>query len=610
MADWSAAMNRTVIMLLLGGVMIGAGIVGSRAGGTKTVASDPASFVIRNVRVFDGEKTIPRTNVVVRQGSIASVGDEVPPDIEAIDGEGRTLFPGLIDAHTHAFGDALERALAFGVTTELDMFTEHRFADTMRREQREAGGALGRADLFSAGTLITAPGGHGTEYGIQIPTLTRAEDAPAFVDARIAEGSDYLKIVYDDGATFGRRIPTVGRDVMEAAIRAARSRDRLVVVHIASRRAADEAIAAGASGLIHLFANEPPDAGFGRRIKDAAAFVVPTLTVIASTSGVPGSGPLLEDSDLTPYITVTERAALGASFPKRSGSTLDLRHAFAAVRQLSEAGVPLLAGTDAPNPGTAHGVSIHRELELLVQAGLSPEAALAASTSVPARVFRLQDRGRIAPGLRADLVLVSGDPTSDIKTTRRIVSIWKRGSRFDRRTAPDGPTTPDASTSSGNVSGFDDQAPRSEFGFGWQVSTDARMGGKSEASMKIVEPGAGGTRGALEAYGELRTGAPYPWAGPMFFPGASPMAPVNLSRFKEVVFWTRGDGGEYQLMVFATRLGNIPATYTFTAGAEWTEVAVPFTALSDLDGSDISGVLFSAGRPGPFRFAIDDVRFR
>ena len=94
--------------------------------------------------------------------------------------------------------------------------------------------------------------------------------------------------------------------------------------------------------------------------------------------------------------------------------------------------MPILAGTDAPNPGTAHGASIHRELELLVRAGLSPLEALRAATSVPARAFALHDRGRIAPGLRADLVLVDGDPTRDILATRNIVAIWKLGRIVDR----------------------------------------------------------------------------------------------------------------------------------------------------------------------------------
>jgi imidazolonepropionase-like amidohydrolase len=109
------------------------------------------------------------------------------------------------------------------------------------------------------------------------------------------------------------------------------------------------------------------------------------------------------------------------------------------VARLHAAGVPILAGTDAPNPGTAHGPSLHGELELLVRAGLTPVEALRAATSTPARVFRLGDRGRIAPGMRADLVLVDGDPTSDVTATRRITRIWKNGFPVDRTIKPPPP---------------------------------------------------------------------------------------------------------------------------------------------------------------------------
>ena len=273
--------------------------------------------------------------------------------------------------------------------------------------------------------------------------------------------------------------------------------------------------------------------------------------------------------------------------------------------------MPILAGTDAPNPGTAHGSSMHRELELLVKAGLTPEAALAAATSVPAKVFALTDRGRIAKGMRADLVLVSGNPAEDITATRDIVQIWKGGMRADRPVAGTAPAVADAATTTGIVSTFDKGEPSVEFGTGWQISTDSMMGGKSEAAMTVVANGANNTAGALEVSGTVAAGAMYPWAGAMFFPDKTPMTPVNLSRFREIVFWARGDGGQHQLMVFASRLGDIPVGYTFAPGKEWKEFVVPFSQFSGIDGSDVKGILFSAGaKPGPFRFAIDEVRFR
>jgi adenine deaminase len=81
---------------------------------------------------------------------------------------------------------------------------------------------------------------------------------------------------------------------------------------------------------------------------------------------------------------------------------------------------------------TAYGLSIHRELALLVAAGLRPTEALAAAASAPASCFGLADRGRIGPGLRADLVLVEGDPTVNVTATRSIVSVWRQGQRVDR----------------------------------------------------------------------------------------------------------------------------------------------------------------------------------
>ncbi len=379
----------------------------------------------------------------------------------------------------------------FGVTTELDMFTDHRFVATMRAEQQRADGALGRADILSAGTLVTSPKGHGTEYGVQIPTLASAGDAQAFVDARIAEGSDYIKIVYDDGAAYGMQIATIDRTVLGAAIDAAKKRGKLAVVHIGSGQGANDAIAAGASGLVHIFADAPADATFVARVAATRAFVTPTLSVTESTTGVASGAPLLKDARLAPFITVAERTSLEGRFPSRPGSKQNLAFALASTKRLFDAGVPILAGTDAPNPGTSHGSSLHRELELLVQAGLSPEAALAAATSVPARIYSLRDRGRVAPGLRADLVLVNGDPSRDITATRDIVSIWKRGVRLERAKAPAATAAAPAATTTGLVSDFDASADiRAEFGSGWQTSTDSLMGGKSTATLTVVQGGA------------------------------------------------------------------------------------------------------------------------
>ncbi|HEY3885433.1 MAG TPA: amidohydrolase family protein, partial [Vicinamibacterales bacterium] len=424
------------LLLVAGGLLlIGAGVLGPRWAPRHAIEgpTDAVQFAISNVRVFDGSSVIEHATVVVDHGTIVSVGESpVPANIDTIDGAGKTLLPGLIDAHTHAFGDALERALVFGVTTELDMFTDPTFAAAKRAQQNAPGGAPDRADLRSAGMLLTAPHGHGTEYGIPIQTVTSPAEAVAFVDARIAEGSDYIKIVYDNGANYGMSIPTISKSVLEAAIREAHARGRLSLVHIGSMQGAEDAVDAGVSGLAHVFADAPADAAFVARARRMRTFVVPTLSVNESLTGVASGVSLTTDPRLAPYLTPAEVESLGQSFPRRPESPLRLEYALTSVRMLFQAGVPILAGTDAGNPGTAHGVSIHRELELLVKAGLPPRAALAAATSVPAGIFGLADRGRIAPGLRADLLLVAGDPTTDIMATRAIVAVWKEGVRAVR----------------------------------------------------------------------------------------------------------------------------------------------------------------------------------
>jgi hypothetical protein len=113
--------------------------------------------------------------------------------VRLFDGTGQTLVPGLIDAHTHAWNeDQLRAALVFGVTTELDMMAQ---PSAMKALKQYAQGHMDVADVRSAGAAATAPGGHGTEYGFKVPTLSAPAEAQRFVDARIAEGSDYIKII-------------------------------------------------------------------------------------------------------------------------------------------------------------------------------------------------------------------------------------------------------------------------------------------------------------------------------------------------------------------------------------------------------------------------------
>jgi imidazolonepropionase-like amidohydrolase len=578
-------LNRLVLLLLL------------------ATAATAQPVAIRNVRLFDGTRVVPNATVVFDNGRIVAAGANAtaPENARVIDGTGKTLLPGLIDAHTHVFGPALERALRFGVTTELDMFTS---VGTLKQQKAEqaAGNVANRADIFSAGTLVTVEGGHGAEY-FPIPTFTPGGDAQAFIDARIAEGSDYIKLVYEHGKAFSLKFSSLTKEDLRALIAATHKRNKLAVVHISTLEGARIAIDAGADGLVHLFGETAPDAELGKYIARHRAFVVPTLTVIESTTGTASGATLAEDAWMKAYLNADEVRGLRSSFPKRPNSTNKIDHAFATVRQLKAAGARILAGTDAPNPGTTHGASMHRELELLVQAGLTPVEALTAATSTPAAAFSLKDRGRIAPGLRADLLLVDGDPTTDITATRAIATVWKGGVALDRRPEAAAPATAVAKVDlgDGTISTFDTDM-KSAFGSGWMASDDSMMGGKSKATIEVVDQ-------ALLVRSDIQPGFAFPWAGAMFLAGPQPMKPADVSSTKGLSFRARGDVG-LTVMVFAESLGRIPATKLVRAGAEWTEISIPWSEFG-VDGRDLIGILIGgAQKSGKVEFRIDDVKLK
>jgi len=245
-----------------------------------------------------------------------------------------------------------------------------------------------------------------------------------------------------------------------------------------------------------------------------------------------------------------------------------------------------------------------------VRAGLEPAEALAAATALPARSFGINDRGRIAPGMRADLLLGEGNPLEDITATRAIAGVWKNGYAIERD--PDAGAMPaQAAPEQALVSDFDGDAVSAAFG-SWQATTDQIAGGASTAQFGLVEGGAGGSSGALRVAGEVKPGFPFPWAGVMFFPAAEPMQPVDFSGRSELVFQARGDGRRYSAMLFSgPSVQGMPATLAFEAGSEWTEVRLALADFPGGDPSQLRGIAFTAGQPaGTFEFFLDRVELR
>lgn len=570
------------------------------------------AFAIRGARVFDGERDLGIVTVVVRDGRIAAVwsGARIDDGMAVVDGMGKTLLPGLVDAHVHAWGDAQRDMARFGVTGGFDM---HGVAERLPalRTQRESRQANGQADLWAAGTAVTAPGGHGTQYGFPVPTVDAGTDIDAFVGARIGAGADFIKLIVEDLSAYDtpRRLPTLSAPQVGAVVRAAHARQRLAVAHVARLADARMVVEAGADGLVHVFSDAVADDAFVSAMRARKAFVVPTLTVVASTAGSGEGRALAADARIAPLLTAEQSGTLGRDFIPVA-SPARLQRALDSVRRLHAAGVDVLAGSDAPNPGTAHGASLHHELALLVRAGLTPAQALAAATSLPARRFGIADRGRIAPGQRADLLLVRGDPLRDITATRDIEAVWKNGQRVQREPRSRAPVAA-APPSGTRVSTFDGDGVEAAFG-SWQPTTDQMAGGRSEVRHALVAGGAGGSRGALEVAGEVKPGFGFPWAGVIFFPAAAPMQPSDLSARRELVFQARGDGRSYSVLLFSgASAQGMPAMQSFVAGPQWREVRIPLSGFAGADLAQVRGIAFTAGQPhGTFAFRIDGVELR
>jgi imidazolonepropionase-like amidohydrolase len=387
-------------------------------------ACDEPPKIIQNVRMFDGAAVIPIATVVIRCTKIfeIKVGDEaaVKEGSIVIDGMGRTLLPGLIDTHTHTWSvPMLERPLDFGVTTVMGMGSTNRtFAGEMKAE-RAKGPVRDRADLFAAALWVTAPGSHGTQWA-QVPTLVEPEDAADFVQARLDEGADYIKLIYDNFKMFDADIPTLKKETMEAVISAAHDRGVRAVVHSRDVAAWSDVVNAGVDGIVHLPVDQVPDAALIAKIKARGIWVGANFSLIR-----PVGQALINDPKIGSMLTKPEKESLRKfrALHREGGDQVALDTVIA----LHAAGVTVLPGSDTPNGGTTAGATMHADLEMMVETGYSPAEALSAATALAAAAFGLEDRGRIAEGLQADLLLVEGRPDEQITDTRNIFAVIKAG---------------------------------------------------------------------------------------------------------------------------------------------------------------------------------------
>lgn len=568
------------------------------------------NFVITNVRLYDGFEVFEKTDVMIKDNKIEAIGDNLPSsdNMAVIDASGQTLLPGLIDAHTHAYGNAMVDALNFGVTTELDMFTMPAFAQN-HFSVRESETNTQQADLFSATILATTTNGHGTQFGFDIPVLNHVEEVEQFVLDRIADGADYIKAVYNAKQAQRQHFPSVSYEVIAELIKIAHQNNRMLVVHVDNLVSAQEVIDLGADGIIHSFMDQIVDDKLISSMKKNNAFIIPTLSVQASVTKT-STPDFKQDKNINKHLNKQQIQQLNANFPDFGIPKDAYKIAEQSVAALSSAGINVMAGSDAPNPGTTHGISLHGELMLLVKAGLSEEQAIHSATGAVGKHFDIGLRGTLTPGALASMVLVNGNPFDDIKLTQNIERIWKNGHEFQRLAGTNKNNT-NPIINAGIITDFNKSITETQYGSGIIKSTDQMAGGNSVVELTQVAHKENSDH-YLNVKGEIIKGFMYRWSGFSFIPANDPMQAVNLSEVNQLVFDAKSTKADQPLALLLFEKGSFqPKTQVVDLTTEWQNYAVDLSNFKAADLNNVSNISFVISQLlGKFEFMIDNIELK
>jgi imidazolonepropionase-like amidohydrolase len=358
------------------------------------------SFVITNVTLFDGDKVIENTSVLVKDGLIAEVSEKIKTDAAVINGEGKFLMPALTNGHVHAWDPkSLWDASRAGVVNLLDMHGMEMAQGVMKGLKD----STNYARYFVAGAAATVPGGHGTQYGFPTPTLTKPEEAEGFVNDRLMAGASYLKIIVEPWKE------TLSHETVKALIDAAHSKAIVAVVHISKVEDAKKVLANGADGLVHLWWDTLISTEeLQQWAKNKDCFIMPTM---------------LTNKLILPEIRKTAP----------EGSIMSDEELLQQIKNAYDAGITILAGTDPPNAGINYGTDLYKELDLLSQAGIPAIEVLKSATSLPPKYFKLGMLGMVKEGYKADLILLNANPILDIQNISNITTVWKEGKEIKRQ---------------------------------------------------------------------------------------------------------------------------------------------------------------------------------
>jgi len=538
---------------------------------------------IVDATIFDGTGAAPRVaTVIIRDGRIADVGPRLRPPRGAtvIQAKGKALLPGFFDLHTHwtpggapAVAPQIANAyVAAGVTTVNDF---HQPPEAFEPRRRWLGALTTPHVNFTA--RMSTPGGHGADWADVATTkwVSTPESARAEVRALLPYKPDAIK-AFADGWRYGTSPDNTSMDYWTLAALAdeAHKNGLKVLTHTVTVDRGKVAARAKVDVIAHSLQDREVDAEVVELMKANGTVYAPTLAVYEPVK--PGRPEPADRND-----------------PRVKQSFVKFGYALHNVKVLHDAGVPIAVATDAGMPGTPHGAATLREMELLVQAGLTPTEALMAGTANSAKAMNeLSDRGTIEKGKRADLVLINGAPWAQISDVRKTERVFIDGKPvFGPGAQPkpgDGQTAMPPIKVAALVDDFERRDGRTRLD---TLRLDDMDGGHDRTVQVSQVTVRGGQDHALLLTARMAT-KEAPSAGVLLPLSRGSVEPVDARGFKGVRFDVRGDGGAYGFTV-----GSLNGRWRapIMAGPEWTTVEVPFSSLVRAPGRGGSAGAWTGG---------------
>lgn len=371
--------------------------------------SQPTKYdvVIQNVGFFDGNQDRGTINIAINDDSIAIITTDRILSDSLIDGTGKYVIPGLVNAHVHVSTvEQLKEGYPFGILTLLNMHTG--LEDREMEWKKLSQDSIGFSILYGSGHAATVPGGHPNQFSPDMETINDSISIQDWVDNRIENGVDYIKIIREHHEWMGYpALPTLSFDQISQIIEYSHSKGYKVVVHANTVEEVIKISKFKPDGFVHMpdyKEDFPIPESYFKALSDCGAFVVTTGGIsLKSTENAP--------SFVREWI---------------SDNLLDAKQRAEIVRKMKENGILIVAGTDSQEGQMDFGEDYFLELELYQMAGLSNEEILRAATGNAAKAFDLPI-GELTVGSKANMVLLSGNPLTDLDNLKKVEQVWKNG---------------------------------------------------------------------------------------------------------------------------------------------------------------------------------------